>query len=209
MKTQNLIFNQRCHYQSVVNFGRSGIPAGELGVSLAFFPSRCVATRKMGNPSGGSEVADVSSWACTGGLLVFSCVTPSGRQCCHCDSLLIEIRHLLQVRLMCFLFCWWIFNWTQIIAFHSNTSFTEDNVRVIIVCFFTVGHGAYIHVQLSWEFLPTHLWFISVALGQHLSWALGDYIPITFLFSPLLYVHLLQLIPSAATGCDVHSNGSC
>lgn len=162
----------------------------------------------MGDPSGGSKVADNSSWACAGGALLFSCVTPRGRWCCYSCSLLIEIRHLLQIRVMRFLFYWWIFNWTQIIAFHSNASFTEDNVRVIAVYFFAAGHGACIHVQLSWEFLPTHLWFISVAFGQHLSWALGDYIPMTFLFSPLLYVHLLQLMPSAATSCDMHNNGS-
>lgn len=162
----------------------------------------------MGHLSGVSNVADNSSWVCAGGDLVFSCMITSGRRRCHCCLLLIEVRHLLQIRLMCFLFCWWILNWTQIIAFHSNTSFTEDNVRVIIVYFFAAGHGAYIHVYLSWEFLPTHLWFISVAFGRHLFWALGHYVPITFLFSPLLYVHLLQLMPSAATSCDMHNNGS-
>ena len=78
------------------------------------------------------------------------------------------------------------FNWTQIFAFHSNTYFNDNNVRVRIVYFFAAGHGAYIHVQLRWEFLSTHLWFISVPFGEHLL-GLGR-----------LHTHCLLILPTAA-----------
>lgn len=123
-----------------VNFSRSGVPAEDLGASLAFYLSRCVGTQKMGKPNGGFKVADGSSCTCMDGILVFSCVTPSGRRCCHCCSLLTDTRHLLNTRLMFSQFFWWIFNWTQIIAIH-NASFTKENIIPVTVYFFPFGYG--------------------------------------------------------------------
>lgn len=187
LKTQNLVL-----IKSLKHFIMTVIPAGDLEVSLAFLSRRCVGTQKTGDPSEVSWEAESRFWVCIGEALLFSCVTARGRQCCHCCSLLVEIRSVSQTKFMCCLFDWWIFSWTQIIAF------TESKVRVITVYLFAAAHNVDIHVQLSWEFLPTHLLFIITSF-----WSpslLGDYTPLTS-NSPYYWVFVCsrwchQLLPA-------------
>lgn len=54
------------------------IPAGELEVSLAFLPRRCIGTQKIVDHSEVSWEADSKFWMCRGGVLLFSCVTAKG-----------------------------------------------------------------------------------------------------------------------------------
>lgn len=80
------------------------IPAGKLEVSLAFPPRDCVGAQKTGDPGEVFWEADSGFWVCTGGVLLFSCVTTGGRHRCHCCSFLVDIRSLLQTKLLCCLF---------------------------------------------------------------------------------------------------------
>lgn len=162
MKTQNLIL-----IKSLKHFIITVIPAGELEVSLAFLPRRCVGTQKTGDPTEVSWEADSRFWVCSGGVLVFSCVTARGRQRCHCCLLLVEIGLLLQTKVVCCLFYWWLFSWTQIIAF------TESKARVIVLYFFAAVRGVYIHsctaqLRISSHTPLTHHHFllITISLGR-------------------------------------------
>lgn len=186
MKTQNLIL-----IKSLKHFVMTAIPAGELEVSLAFLPRRCVETQKIQDPTEVSWEADSRFWVCTSEVLLLSCVTTRGRQCWHCCSLMVEIRsdtdktRALSVLLMDFQL-----NTSHCLHWEQSKS---DNSVFLLGCTWWV-HSCTAQLRIS-SHAPlihlTSLWSPSL-LGDYTS--LTSYSPNYWMFVCSRWCH--QLLPA-------------
>lgn len=135
------------------------------------------------------------------GILVFSYVTPSGKQSCYCSSVLADTRHMKHRRLAFFVFCWWIINWTQITAIHSKIFFNKENVIVVIVHFLLVGCGAILSCTTQLKISShTPLTYINCSCSISLLGLERDYIS-SILIILLAYMFLYMSIFSVCSVC--------